>query len=433
MYIKVLYKFWGVFFVSVLWFLFSVWFSQSWISDLTEYLPYWFSIYIVSTIALIPGFVTFFFTLSLWLDNRPKKSGMLYCDDITVIVAAFNEELNIRKTVESILNQDYCGKITIIVANDGSIDGTADIVSWFFSDKPQVKLLSFPNNRGKSAVLNDALALVKTDIVLTVDADCWLHKTAIKNIVARYKEDPKNTAAIAGTVLVKNSRKSFWTKIQYHDYFYGISATKRIQSLYGATSVAQGAFSLYKTSVLKEIGGWKECVGEDIVLTWALIAKGYRVGHAEDAFCFTVVPESLGGLIKQRRRWAMGLFETLYQNKDLWKNWSFFQLTMIINLAFILVDFSYIFIFIPGIILALFGFPLIVGPLILLVVLLGSILNICMHKIHIREMRLENLKCRKSRLAYLFYVLFYSFIIQFSSVLGYVWIISRQRKTWGTK
>lgn len=431
MYIKVVYKFWFSLLVSFLWAGLSVVLAQNWYHDLVQVFPVWFSVYIIASIAIVPGFITAFFTTSLWIDKRPVRKTSEYNDPVTVIIASYNEKGNIKKTIESLLSQEYNGDIDIIVADDGSTDSTPVLVNWFFGDK--VKLLSFKENRGKSEVLNDALNHVKTEIVLTVDADSFLHKKAIANIVSRFKEDPSNTAAVAGTVLVKNSRDSFWTRVQYHDYFYGISATKRIQSLYGATSVAQGAFSLYRTSVLREIGGWKNCVGEDIVLTWTLISKRYRVGHCEDAYCFTVVPETLCALIKQRRRWAMGLFETLWQNPKIWKRPCFFYTTLLFNLSFILVDVAYVFIFIPGLILALTGNFIIVGYLFLFVAFLGSVLNLVMHRIHMKEMRMAQLKGRRSRAAYVFYILFYSLIIQISSVLGYIRILSFQKKTWGTK
>ncbi|WP_262985009.1 glycosyltransferase [Sphingomonas daechungensis] len=63
-----------------------------------------------------------------------------------------------------------------------------------------------------------------------------------------------------------------------------------MQSMYHGTLVAQGAFSLYRKSALEAVGGWPESVGEDIVMTWAMLAKGYRIGYAEDAIVFTDAP-----------------------------------------------------------------------------------------------------------------------------------------------
>lgn len=141
---------------------------------------------------------------------------------------------------------------------------------------------------------------------LTVDGDSYLYKDALKNIVERFVNDPPHTAAVAGCILERNSRANWLAKAQEWDYFHGIACIKRIQSLFQETLVAQGAFSVYRKSVLQEAGGWPDCVGEDIVLTWAILKRGYRVGFCEDACAFTNVPATLGQFIRQRQRWSRG-------------------------------------------------------------------------------------------------------------------------------
>lgn len=119
----------------------------------------------------------------------------------------------------------------------------------------------------------------------------------------------EKTAATAGCLFVKNAKKSFITKLQEWDYTLGIFGVKLVQGNYDSALVAQGAFSAYKTKILKEIGGWKNCIGEDIVLTWQLLSKGYETNFAKNAIAFTEVPEKLKDLGKQRKRWARGMIE----------------------------------------------------------------------------------------------------------------------------
>src|SRR4029078_13531218 len=88
---------------------------------------------------------------------------------------------------------------------------------------------------------------------------------------------PPDTVAVAGSVLVCNSRDNLLTKMQEWDYFLGIAAVKRVQGLYQSTLVAQGAFSLYRTERVREIGGWPDAIGEDIVVTLRLMAGGTPV------------------------------------------------------------------------------------------------------------------------------------------------------------
>ena len=131
--------------------------------------------------------------------------------------------------------------------------------------------------RDRFNALNTGLTKVVTKYTITLDADTLLHKSAIRYLVSRIKSSPDDVEAVAGAVLVRNSRDNLLARIQVWDYFLSIASIKRMQGLFQGTLVAQGAFSLYKTEALKEVGGWSDAIGEDIVLTWDLLVKGYRV------------------------------------------------------------------------------------------------------------------------------------------------------------
>ena len=121
-----------------------------------------------------------------------------------------------------------------------------------------------------------------------------------------YENQNKKVGAVAGTIFVKNATKNLITKMQYWEYLLSLSCIKRVQGLFQSTLVAQGAFSIYDTSLLKEIGGWKDSIGEDIVLSWEILSKGYKIYYDDCAISFTNVPESLKVFTRQRTRWARG-------------------------------------------------------------------------------------------------------------------------------
>ena len=123
----------------------------------------------------------------------------------------------------------------------------------------------------------------------------------------------EKTVATAGCLFAKNAKKSFITKLQEWDYTLGIFGVKLYQGKYNSTLVAQGAFSAYKTKILKQIGGWQNCVGEDIVLTWELLSQGYETNFAQNAIAFTEVSETFKNLGRQRKRWARGMIEGLLE------------------------------------------------------------------------------------------------------------------------
>lgn len=112
-------------------------------------------------------------------------------------------------------------------------------------------------HKGKAFALNKGLQHVRTKYTITVDSDTVLHPLAVRNIMNKLVNSNKKTAATAGCMFVKNSRKNFITKLQEWDYTLGIFGVKLYQGNYNSTLVAQGAFSAYKTELLKEIGGWQ--------------------------------------------------------------------------------------------------------------------------------------------------------------------------------
>lgn len=106
---------------------------------------------------------------------------------------------------------------------------------------------------------------------MTVDADTLLEKNALATILAR--RESSGAACVAGNLLVADTNR--WVqRMQIYDYLISIAAVKRYQGSYGATLVAQGAFSAYETCAVKQIGGWTQGAGEDIVLTYRLLALG---------------------------------------------------------------------------------------------------------------------------------------------------------------
>jgi biofilm PGA synthesis N-glycosyltransferase PgaC len=281
--------------------------------------------------------------------------------------------------------------------------------------------------------LNRALTVASHELIITLDADSYLYKDALVRIVERFHSDPANTCAVAGTIMVRNSRQNWITQSQEWDYFQGIATVKRVQSLNQGTLVAQGAFSLYKKSIVLELGGWPKTVGEDIVLTWAMLEKDYRVGYCEDAVAFTIVPSTVSGFIRQRQRWARGMIEAFkYHPKVLFrKRLSTFFIWW--DLLFPAMDVAFTFGFLPGLVLAMFGYFWIVGPMTLTLLPLALIMNSVMYRIEEQMFAEQHLHVRRNTFGFFVYMLPYSCILQPAAVWGYITEIFGTKKTWGTK
>jgi biofilm PGA synthesis N-glycosyltransferase PgaC len=290
-----------------------------------------------------------------------------------------------------------------------------------------------PKNSGKSAALNRGLAEVATELVLTVDADTYLYKAALSNIVKSMVYSNIRMGAVAGTILVRNSRENFLTKMQEWDYFHGIAVIKRAQSLYYGTLVAQGAFSIYRTEAVRSVGGWADLVGEDIVLTWALRSANYRVGYCECAFGFTNVPDTLSQFFRQRKRWARGLIEAFKSSPRTLVQLRMNSPFVWYNLLFPFIDLSYILFFVPGVVLAIFGYTLIAGLLTLLLLPMMVIGTAIYFGFENDIFKKHGLRVRKNQVGLIGYLLVYQLLMTTASLAGYLSEFTNRSKSWGTK
>ncbi len=431
-YISVRWKFFIALIVGTLWAAFSLWVARAWLQDFSGLVGIVLAYIVVFGIAIIPGFMNAFLVTSLLLDRRPDirvVSDTL--PGITILVAAYNEEACIASTIESIAKQGYPGPLQVIVINDGSTDGTSEVLAGL--EYPWLEVINLERNAGKSKALNVGLERVRFRLTITVDGDSYLYRDALRNLVGRYLSDPADTRAVAGAVLVRNSRKNLVTAAQEWDYFHGIAAIKRLQSLYQGTLVAQGAFSIYDTATLRQLGGWPHTVGEDIVLTWHILERGFRVGFAENACVFTNAPETWPQFIRQRQRWSRGLIEAFKAHWRLLFKARMSTLFVWWNLLFPYMDLAFTLAFIPGIVLALFGIYWIAGPLTLLLLPLAAVVNVVMYRIQLRMFTQQGLKVRRNFIGFFFYALCYSFVLQPACVIGYVQELLNRTKSWGTK
>jgi biofilm PGA synthesis N-glycosyltransferase PgaC len=416
---------------AALWVGISLWISLPWIRGAATEMTIVPAVVMVLAIALVPGAFVAFLAASLVLDRQPKIREAYPTTPVTVIIAAYNEAERIGLTLEYLARQDYDGDLEVIVVDNCSTDETA-AVSRATAAEQGLHLLSLrENRRGKNHALNTGLAACSTSLLATVDADTLLHPSAVRLLVARYESAPEPIVGVAGAVLVRNSRASLWSRIQEWDYFLGIASVKRMQGMFQSTLVAQGAFSLYNTESVREAGGWPDAIGEDIVLTWKLLKNGGLVYFEPLAVAFTAVPETLRAFARQRSRWARGMIEGL-RTVPPWRHGRATSAALTsTNLAIPLVDFAYVFGWLPGLVLACFGKFWIVGPMTAAVLpitcLVYGILYLYQRR---RVFQPLGLRVRRNRIALLLFILAYQPIMSLVSVRGYLQEAFRLQRRW---
>ncbi len=239
----------------------------------------------------------------LYKSPKPKNFP-----SISFLVPAYNEESSIEETVKAIINIDYPkNKKEIILINDGSKDKTLQIAKKLEKKYKIIKVLDKANS-GKANSLNEGLKLVKNELIAVVDADSYPKQDALLNMIGHFED--KNVAAVTSRVLVKN--KNNWLgKSQVLDYSI-IAWTRKLLDFVNSVYVTNGPLSIYRMSVVKELGGFDpKNLTEDIEITWNILSKGYNTRMSYNAIVYTNVPEKLKTWINQRVRWNLGGIQTL--------------------------------------------------------------------------------------------------------------------------
>src|SRR6185437_15239967 len=168
-------------------------------------------------------------------------------------------------------------------------------------------------------------------------------------------------SACAGDLFAYAPAPNLVTRMQAWDYCLGINGVKRMQGAYNSTLVAQGAFSAYWTEDIRAVGGWPDAIGEDIVLTWNLMRARGITRYEPLAVAFTASPGKRTQLLRQRSRWARGMFEGLHQNPPYRQPRVLAKFVAGIDYLVPFLDVGIIFFWVPGVILFLFGNPIIFG------------------------------------------------------------------------
>jgi biofilm PGA synthesis N-glycosyltransferase PgaC len=353
---------------TVVWVAYSIRVSAPWRADLEQAIGPVMAWVIPILLAYIPGLVIGFLCATLLLTRYQPPSlqapeGPWPAGEwppVTVLVAAYNEEEGIERTLERIAASRYPQPVSVVLADNNSTDRTAALAEAAARRLGLDYRRSFEPVAGKHNALNTALTGVTTPLVVTVDADTLMHSDALTYLIARVTSRPQaqRVCACAGALIAENPNDNFLTRMQGWDYRLGINGVKRTQAAYNSALVAQGAFSAYWTEDIRAVGGWPDAIGEDIVLTWSLMGSRGLVQYEPLALASTVVPQRRKHFMRQRSRWARGMIEGMRINPPHRQPRVLAKLVAGIDYLVPFLDIGYVFFWIPGVILFIFGYPL---------------------------------------------------------------------------
>ncbi|MFB7178411.1 bifunctional polysaccharide deacetylase/glycosyltransferase family 2 protein [Streptomyces sp. NPDC056257] len=240
--------------------------------------------------------------------KRRDAWGAPVTEPVTVLVPAYNELECIANTLESLAASDH--PIEVIVIDDGSTDGTADIVEELAL--PFVRLIRQVNG-GKPSALNTGIAAASYDIIVMMDGDTVFEPSTVRELVQPFG-DP-SIGAVAGNAKVGN-RDSLIGAWQHIEYVLGHNLDRRMYDMLGVIPTIPGAVGAFRKEALREVGGMSDdTLAEDTDITIAVLCEGWRVVYAEHARAWTEAPASLQQLWSQRYRWSYGSMQAMWKHR----------------------------------------------------------------------------------------------------------------------
>ena len=252
--------------------------------------------------------------LALWNHEQSKQIAVPAIDRdrlVSVIIPAFNEARVIVRSVSHVLASTDAS-IEVIVADDGSTDGTGKVVSEAFGNDARVRLLSLANG-GKASALNRALNVARGEIIVALDADTQFEPGTVA-LLTRWFADPA-IGAVAGNAKVGNC-VNLVTRWQAVEYVTAQNLERRALSQFHAMMVVPGAVGAWRRAALRSVGGYPEdTLAEDQDLTIAIQRAGWRIAYDVEAVAWTEAPERLSALARQRYRWAFGTLQCLWKHR----------------------------------------------------------------------------------------------------------------------
>ena len=341
-------------------------------------------------IAYLIGYSTFLFlsvivgSLDLYKRNRQEKFKSILPTDyylpISIIVPAHNEEITVVDTVRSLLALDY-RSYEIIVVDDGSSDATSEVLAEAFdmhvvhrpirrriecrreervyetsAQKVPLTLIR-KENGGKADALNMGINASTFPYFICMDADSVLQYNSLRRIAQPVLEDGKVVAVggivrISNDVELENGRvkryrlpRSILAFMQVLEYDRSFLASRILFDRFNGSLIISGAFGLFKKDTVIAVGGYdNKTMGEDMELVVKLheycTINGidYAIRYATDAICWTQVPERLRDLCKQRKRWHLGLFQSMYKHRVMFSNHRFGAVSFVSYLYFLIYE-----------------------------------------------------------------------------------------------
>jgi biofilm PGA synthesis N-glycosyltransferase PgaC len=262
---------------------------------------------------------------SILFDKNREKQIDIDFDEIdwpmvSILIPCYNEEETIEETITYMEKIAYTNK-EIIAVNDGSKDGTREILRKLAKQYDNLKFIDCKENRGKANALKLATFASKAEYLVCVDSDAVLDSYAVHYLIYHFLYRGERLGAVTGNPRIRN-RDTLLAKLQIVEYASIIGAIKRSQRIWGKIMTVSGVVVAYRKKALVDVGLWDhDMITEDISVTWKLQGRFWDIRYEPRALCWMLVPETISGIWKQRIRWAQGGQEVILRHWKVILDW----------------------------------------------------------------------------------------------------------------
>lgn len=270
---------------------------------------FWLGVIIILYTYLGYGLVIYLLS-KLKGNSKPIVSPQRNLPEVTILIAAYNEEQVIEDKIKNTLALDYPPeRLSVFIVTDGSTDNTPDIVKKFHA----VKLFHESQRKGKINAVNRVMKWVKTPLVIFSDANTLLNKEAIKNIVRHYQDE--TVGGVAGEKRIFKKSEDNASGSGEGLYWKYESFLKRKDSeVYSVVGAAGELFSI-RTGLFEEPEA--NIIIEDFYLSLRIAAKGYRFAYEPDAYAIETASASVEEEWKRKVRICAGGFQAMGKLREL--------------------------------------------------------------------------------------------------------------------
>lgn len=242
-----------------------------------------------------------------------------------VLVPAWNEAAVIGASIDRLMLLDYPrDALRIFVVDDASTDGTPDVVLAKAAQYPGnvVHLRREKGGEGKAHTLNHGLGIILADdwmeALLIMDADVIYEPASLRTMTRHFADS--GVGAVTAYIKEGSRPGNYLTRFIGYEYITAQAAARRSQNVLGAIACLAGGAQLHTRANLIAVGGRIDTssLAEDTFTTFKTQLAGNRVVFEPHATVWAEEPDNIGGLWKQRLRWARGNVQVTKQYRRLW-------------------------------------------------------------------------------------------------------------------